>query len=128
MWGYGLRYTHGIFRQLLDSRTGAQLEVPDPWLLGGENPWEICRTDISYRVRFYGTCERQGGKGKAIWYGGQEVNAVSVRISFVRLIGCLARAYALWKVESSERLMSRILLCIGRVRCPHSRMENGECQ
>jgi glucan phosphorylase len=30
-WGYGLRYTHGIFKQLI-SQDGSQLEAPDPWL------------------------------------------------------------------------------------------------
>lgn len=30
-WGYGLRYSYGIFKQLI-SNTGEQLEAPDPWL------------------------------------------------------------------------------------------------
>lgn len=76
MWGYGLRYTYGIFRQLLDSNTLGQVEAIDPWL-ETENPWEIARNDVKYTVRFYGTVERQGGKGRAIWYGGQEVLAVA---------------------------------------------------
>ena len=39
-WGYGIRYTYGIFKQLI--RNGAQVEVPDYWLTFG-NPWEIER-------------------------------------------------------------------------------------
>lgn len=39
-WGYGIRYTYGIFKQLI--RDGAQVEVPDYWLTFG-NPWEIER-------------------------------------------------------------------------------------
>jgi starch phosphorylase len=30
-WGYGIKYTFGIFKQLLDVN-GTQLEAPDPWL------------------------------------------------------------------------------------------------
>ena len=41
-WGYGIRYTYGIFKQLI--RNGAQVEVPDYWLTFG-NPWEIERCD-----------------------------------------------------------------------------------
>ena len=37
-WGYGIRYTYGIFKQLI--RHGAQVEQPDFWLTFG-NPWEV---------------------------------------------------------------------------------------
>lgn len=65
-----------IVRQLLDGNTLGQVEAIDPWLQS-ENPWEIARNDVKYTVRFYGNVERQGGKGRAIWYGGQEVLAVA---------------------------------------------------
>lgn len=42
-WGYGIRYTYGIFRQLIVN--GDQIENPDYWLTFG-NPWEIERDDI----------------------------------------------------------------------------------
>ena len=48
-WGYGIRYTYGIFKQLI--RNGAQVEVPDYWLTFG-NPWEIERVDVVYPVRW----------------------------------------------------------------------------
>jgi starch phosphorylase len=51
-WGYGIRYTYGMFKQHI-SPDGRQLEAPDYWLSNG-NPWEIERLDIQYSVRFYG--------------------------------------------------------------------------
>jgi starch phosphorylase len=51
-WGYGLRYTYGMFHQ--EIKDGYQVEFPDYWLSFG-NPWEIERLDIVYPVHFYGT-------------------------------------------------------------------------
>lgn len=103
-WGYGIKYTFGIFKQLLDVN-GTQLEAPDPWLerenvsltshdqnmltfaaLGGKYRLgssqlkftiEINRLDVNYNVRFYGHVEPIPNSGKAIWSGGQEVLAVA---------------------------------------------------
>jgi glycogen phosphorylase len=51
-WGYGIRYTYGIFQQRVSD--GFQTEVPDYWLTYG-NPWEIERTDVTYDIGFRGT-------------------------------------------------------------------------
>lgn len=66
VWGYGLRYDYGIFKQLIDENgesggymvgmslaelmeivrwTGRQVEAPDPWL-AEPNPFEIPRNDV----------------------------------------------------------------------------------
>lgn len=74
VWGYGLRYQYGIFQQLI-SPDGSQLEAPDPWLQH-DNPWELPRLDVAYDIRFYGHAERLDN-GKAIWSGGQEVQAIA---------------------------------------------------
>jgi len=50
-WGYGIRYEFGMFKQQIIN--GQQAEVPDYWLEKG-NPWEICRSDVNYRVQFGG--------------------------------------------------------------------------
>ncbi|KAJ9097299.1 hypothetical protein QFC21_004968 [Naganishia friedmannii] len=71
VFGYGLRYDYGIFKQLIDEN-GKQLEAPDSWLQEG-SPWEIERPDITYNVRFFGNVE--WNDGKAYWWGGQEVVA-----------------------------------------------------
>lgn len=53
-WGYGLRYTYGMFEQHI--KNGYQVELPDYWLIAG-HPWEIERHDVVYPVRFYGEVE-----------------------------------------------------------------------
>lgn len=57
--GYGIRYTYGIFKQLI--RNGAQVEVPDYWLTFG-NPFEIERVDVVYPIRFYGHTRKEAGE------------------------------------------------------------------
>ncbi|KAL4492628.1 hypothetical protein ABPG72_007741 [Tetrahymena utriculariae] len=73
-WGYGIRYSYGIFRQLI--KDGYQYEVPDYWLDNG-NPWEIERLDVNYPIRFYGYVRKihENGKEKSIWEGGELVLA-----------------------------------------------------
>lgn len=77
-WGYGLRYSFGIFKQRI--RDGEQIEVPDYWLTFG-NPWEIERVDIVYPVRFYGEVitfvDESTGHERKRWRGGETVMAVA---------------------------------------------------
>eukprot|EP00276_Gloeochaete_wittrockiana_P015218 CAMPEP_0184345338 /NCGR_PEP_ID=MMETSP1089-20130417/13772_1 /TAXON_ID=38269 ORGANISM="Gloeochaete wittrockiana, Strain SAG46.84" /NCGR_SAMPLE_ID=MMETSP1089 /ASSEMBLY_ACC=CAM_ASM_000445 /LENGTH=912 /DNA_ID=CAMNT_0026675613 /DNA_START=14 /DNA_END=2752 /DNA_ORIENTATION=+ len=75
-WGYGLRYTYGMFHQ--EIRDGEQVECPDYWLQHG-NPWEVERLDVTYPVRFFGTVTEKkiNGKNKLVWEGGEEVLAVA---------------------------------------------------
>eukprot|EP01094_Clydonella_sp_ATCC50884_P011936 TRINITY_DN2178_c0_g1_i1.p1 TRINITY_DN2178_c0_g1~~TRINITY_DN2178_c0_g1_i1.p1 ORF type:complete len:639 (-),score=193.80 TRINITY_DN2178_c0_g1_i1:66-1934(-) len=75
-WGYGLRYTYGMFHQKI--KDGEQVEFPDYWLAHG-NPWEVERVDVVYPVRFYGSVrEEQTRSGvKFTWEGGEEVLAVA---------------------------------------------------
>lgn len=76
-WGYGLRYTYGMFsQQILD---GYQAEFPDYWLTFG-NPWEIERLDVFYPVQFYGRVSQytdMNGNTKFRWEGGETVFAVA---------------------------------------------------
>ena len=46
--GYGIRYEHGLFRQVM--KNGWQQEFPEDWLALG-NPWEFHRPEVSYRYR-----------------------------------------------------------------------------
>jgi glycogen phosphorylase len=76
-WGYGLRYTYGMFYQKI--KDGNQIEFPDYWLIHG-NPWELERMDVIYPVKFYGhvhEIERPDGSKKVVWEGGEEVLAVA---------------------------------------------------
>ena len=46
--GYGIRYDHGLFRQVI--KDGEQQEYPENWLSFG-NPWEFERPEIDLRRR-----------------------------------------------------------------------------
>ena len=46
--GYGIRYEHGLFRQVM--KNGWQQEFPEDWLALG-NPWEFHRPEVCYRDR-----------------------------------------------------------------------------
>ena len=65
-WGYGIRYTFGIFRQKIFN--GKQVEIPDYWLSHG-NPWEIERFDVKYNVKFYGNVRKiyENGEERSVW-------------------------------------------------------------
>ncbi|GAA5925842.1 hypothetical protein JCM3775_005131 [Rhodotorula graminis] len=73
-WGYTLRYSNGIFKQVLSSK-GDQVEIPDPWLESG-NPFEVPRLDAAVEIKLYGQASR-GENGKAgTWTGGTDILAV----------------------------------------------------
>ncbi|KAI8873645.1 glycosyl transferase [Ramicandelaber brevisporus] len=97
-WGYGLRYTYGMFKQQIVN--GAQHEVPDTWL-EQPNPWEFPRPDISYTVRFYGYITNsinEDGSKTYEWEGGEHVEAMAYdvpvpgfgthNVGNIRLWGC----------------------------------------
>jgi starch phosphorylase len=56
-FGYGLRYEHGMFAQLIVD--GRQVEQPDDWLRHG-SPWELVRPELRYRVGFGGMVQVAG--------------------------------------------------------------------
>jgi starch phosphorylase len=67
--GYGIRYEHGLFRQVI--RDAQQYEVPEDWLERG-NPWEFERPDLRYQIGF-------GGQAGAdhVWHPAETVLAVA---------------------------------------------------
>jgi glycogen phosphorylase len=74
-WGYGLRYSFGIFKQKIVN--GGQAEFPDYWLNFG-NPWEVPRLDVCYEVQLWGQAGPKDPKtGKGGWTGGSIVIAVA---------------------------------------------------
>lgn len=68
-WGYGIRYRYGMFKQRI-SETGRQEELPDYWIGGEGNPWEIHRPEVRFPVSFFGEI---GPNGK--WVPGEQVIA-----------------------------------------------------
>ena len=53
-YGYGIRYDHGLFRQVI--KDGWQQEYPEDWLSFG-NPWEFARPEVIYDIHFGGRVE-----------------------------------------------------------------------
>jgi len=56
-YGYGIRYSYGMFKQLIEE--GFQKEAPDYWLTLG-NPWEIERPKVAYEIPFGGKVTKDG--------------------------------------------------------------------
>jgi starch phosphorylase len=76
-FGYGIRYDYGMFFQKIEQ--GYQIEHPDNWLRYG-NPWEFQRTDILFRVQFYGrVIERTEADGRTRyqWVDSEDVMAMA---------------------------------------------------
>jgi len=71
-WGYGIRYTFGMFKQHIVN--GRQVERPDFWL-GKPCPWEIPRPNVCFPVRFGGRVEERDGR--RMWTGGVLVQAMA---------------------------------------------------
>lgn len=76
VWGYGLRYTFGIFKQKIVN--GYQYEIPDYWLQQG-NPWEIMREDVEYVIQFNGNLKHviEDGLKKTIWEKTDKIKAIA---------------------------------------------------
>ncbi|GAX74311.1 hypothetical protein CEUSTIGMA_g1760.t1 [Chlamydomonas eustigma] len=75
-WGYGIRYSYGMFRQSIVN--GFQHEQPDYWLTFG-NPWEIERLIVSYPIKFYGHVSAATEDGRQVfkWAAGEQVTAAA---------------------------------------------------
>eukprot|EP00928_Gymnodinium_smaydae_P029283 TRINITY_DN2209_c0_g1_i2.p1 TRINITY_DN2209_c0_g1~~TRINITY_DN2209_c0_g1_i2.p1 ORF type:complete len:890 (-),score=232.59 TRINITY_DN2209_c0_g1_i2:184-2853(-) len=76
-WGYGIRYSYGIFKQAIVD--GRQTERPDFWL-ANTYPFEVARPDVVYPVRFGGHVEEytdSDGRWRHRWVGGEIVQAMA---------------------------------------------------
>ena len=75
--GYGIRYEHGMFHQVIED--GWQRELSDQWLHYG-NPWEIKKPDVCYSIGFGGRTEHyrdDEGRFRVHWVPARMVNAVA---------------------------------------------------
>jgi glycogen phosphorylase len=76
-YGYGIRYDHGLFRQVI--KDGWQHEYPENWLSFG-NPWEFERPEVAYAIGFGGsveTVEDAGDTIRHVWKPEETVDAVA---------------------------------------------------
>jgi starch phosphorylase len=75
--GYGIRYDHGLFRQVI--KNGVQQEYPEEWLSFG-NPWEFERPELTYDIGFGGEVEALAGEDgvrRFVWHPSERVEAVA---------------------------------------------------
>lgn len=75
--GYGIRYEHGLFRQVFNE-FGEQVEVPDYWLDEG-NPWEQPVFSKTQRICFGGHTEKYldgNGEERTRWVPEETIRAI----------------------------------------------------
>ncbi|WP_348664021.1 glycogen/starch/alpha-glucan phosphorylase [Chlamydia vaughanii] len=99
-YGYGIRYDYGIFDQKIVN--GYQVESPDEWLRYG-NPWEICRGEYLYPVRFYGRVIHYTdarGKEVADLVDTQEVLAMAYDVPIPGYGSDTVNTLRLWQAQS----------------------------
>ncbi|MHB1310723.1 MAG: glycogen/starch/alpha-glucan phosphorylase [Gemmatimonadaceae bacterium] len=100
--GYGIRYDHGIFRQVL--KNGWQVELPESWLSGG-NPWEFERPEVTYTVGFGGTVDSvkaRDGSVHAVWHPADSVNAVAYDTPITGWRGAHVNTLRLWSAQAAD--------------------------
>jgi len=101
-YGYGIRYDYGIFTQKLQE--GNQVETPDNWLRYG-NPWEICRSEYLYPIKFYGkVIQYTDSKGKLRneWVDCQEVMAMAYDTPVCGYDNDTVNTLRLWQAKSTR--------------------------
>ena len=101
-YGYGIRYDHGIFRQLV--KDGWQHEMPEDWLRAG-NPWEFERPEVAYHIGFGGAVERvddSGGDQRFIWRPGETVTALAYDTPITGWRGRHINTLRLWSARADD--------------------------
>lgn len=102
LYGYGIRYEYGIFRQHIAD--GNQTEAPDNWLRYG-NPWEVPRPDVLFPVRMYGRTEYyvdDDGRKRVRWADTQNVWAMAYDIAVPGYHNDTVNSLRLWAAKSSR--------------------------
>ncbi len=98
--GYGIRYNHGLFQQVI--REGWQHEYPENWLSLG-NPWEFERSDVSYKVGFGGRVEGESAL-RSEWDPDETVIAIAYDMPIVGWRGRHANTLRLWSARAPDPL------------------------
>jgi starch phosphorylase len=103
-FGYGIRYDHGLFRQII--RDGWQREYPEDWLNFG-NPWEFARPEIAHEIGFGGTVEAvtvSEARVRHVWKPAETVEAVAYDTPIVGWRGRHVNTLRLWSARASDPL------------------------
>ncbi|MDR3748865.1 MAG: glycogen/starch/alpha-glucan phosphorylase [Acidobacteriota bacterium] len=100
--GYGIRYEFGLFDQ--EIRDGWQVEKTDNWLNNG-NPWEICRTEISFLVNDGGYTQQyqdEQGRLRVRWVPSRVVKGVAYDTLICGYRSGMTNFLRLWRSEAVE--------------------------
>jgi starch phosphorylase len=97
--GYGIRYDHGIFRQVV--RDGWQQEMPEEWLTYG-NPWEFERPEVTCTVGFGGSVFERDGRCQ--WEPAETVDAVAFDTPIAGWRGRHVNTLRLWSARAADPL------------------------
>jgi starch phosphorylase len=103
-YGYGIRYDHGLFRQVI--RDGWQQEYPEEWLSFG-NPWEFARPEVIYDIHFGGRVEMTispTGVKRSVWHPAESLEAVAYDIPIVGWRGRHVNPLRLWSARAVDPL------------------------
>jgi glycogen phosphorylase len=103
-YGYGIRYNHGLFRQVIQD--GWQHEYPETWLSFG-NPWEFERPEVSHVIGFGGAVrriERPDGSVHHVWEPAETVEAMAYDTPVVGWRGEHVNTLRLWSARAPDPL------------------------
>jgi starch phosphorylase len=103
-YGYGIRYEHGLFRQVM--KNGWQHEYPEDWLALG-NPWEFHRPEVRYPIGFGGSIEAVPVSEAAVrhvWHPAETIEAVAYDTPAVGWRGRRVNTLRLWSAQSADPL------------------------
>jgi starch phosphorylase len=102
--GYGIRYDHGLFRQVI--RDGWQQEFAEDWLSFG-NPWEFARPEIVHDIQFGGRVEMieaAPGRVRPVWCPDETIEAVAYDTPIVGWRGRHVNPLRLWSARAVDPL------------------------
>jgi starch phosphorylase len=100
-FGYGIRYDHGLFRQVITN--GWQHEYPEDWLSFG-NPWEFPKPELAPEIGFGGWVEGSLAEGPCVWRAGELVHAVAYDTPVVGWRGRSMTTLRLWSARAPDPL------------------------
>jgi starch phosphorylase len=102
--GYGIRYDHGLFRQVI--RDGWQQEYAEDWLSFG-NPWEFARPEVVYDIAYGGRVETvvtPSGRRRPVWHPEETIEAVAYDTPVVGWRGRHVNPLRLWSARAADPL------------------------
>jgi starch phosphorylase len=102
--GYGIRYDHGLFQQVIED--GWQQEYPEQWLSFG-NPWEFERPEATYDIHFGGRVEKitsSRGWTRSVWHPDETIKAVAYDMPVLGWRGRHVNPLRLWSARAVDPL------------------------